>query len=235
MHRFERSTISGRNLKNFRASWKAWKKSDKMVQRVFFWNSTASGTDSLLPILEQRRRARSSPHQTAHPADARIQAIRDCGSDDSGHRVSREDQEKPIQPQTADQKRGDRSSALGGDLGGIEPRKSFCQTEQHLSGIAPEPLTSQQHQALLTIKGFPDGTSITIGQLAEQLQVAHHTAVELVDRLALQNLVFRETGTLDRRHVYIKLTERGLEIIETLTWANREELRRLSTRLNSFF
>jgi DNA-binding MarR family transcriptional regulator len=96
-------------------------------------------------------------------------------------------------------------------------------------------LTSQQHQALLTIKGFPDGTSITIGQLAEQLQVAHHTAVELVDRLTLQNLVFRETGTFDRRHVYIKLTDRGLEILETLTWAHREELRRLSTRLNSLF
>ena len=96
-------------------------------------------------------------------------------------------------------------------------------------------LTSQQHQALLTIKGFPDGKSITIGQLAEQLQVAHHTAVELVDRLTLQNLVVREAGTLDRRHVYIKLTDRGLEILETLTWAHREELRRLSTRLNSLF
>jgi O6-methylguanine-DNA--protein-cysteine methyltransferase len=36
-------------------------------------------------------------------------------------------------------------------------------------------LTSQQHQALLSIKGFPDGKVITIGQLAEQLQVAHHT------------------------------------------------------------
>jgi DNA-binding MarR family transcriptional regulator len=96
-------------------------------------------------------------------------------------------------------------------------------------------LTSQQHQALLTIKGFPEGKSITIGQLAEQLQVAHHTAVELVDRLTFHNLVLRETGTLDRRHVYIKLTDRGLEILEALTWAHREELRRLSTRLNSLF
>ena len=49
------------------------------------WNSTAPGTDSLLPILEQRRRARSSPDQTAHPADARIQAIRDGGRDDPWH------------------------------------------------------------------------------------------------------------------------------------------------------
>ena len=96
-------------------------------------------------------------------------------------------------------------------------------------------LTSQQHQALLSIKGFPDGKTITIGQLADQLQVAHHTAVELVDRLMLQDLVFREASTVDRRHVYIKLTDRGVEILEALTWVHREELRRLSRRLNSLF
>ena len=96
-------------------------------------------------------------------------------------------------------------------------------------------LTSQQHQALLAIKGFPDGKAMTIGQLAKQLQVAHHTAVELVDRLTLQDLVVREASTLDRRHVHIKLTNRGVEILESLTWAHREELRRLSRRLNSLF
>ena len=96
-------------------------------------------------------------------------------------------------------------------------------------------LTSQQHQALLAIMGFPDGKAITIGQLAKQLQVAHHTAVELVDRLALQNLVLREASMLDRRHVFLKLTAGGVEILETLTWAHREELRRLGTRLNSLF
>ena len=67
-------------------------------------------------------------------ADARIQAIRDGGRDDPWHRVSREDQEKPIQPQTADQKTSDRSSALGGGSGGIEPRKSFCQNEHPFIG-----------------------------------------------------------------------------------------------------
>jgi DNA-binding MarR family transcriptional regulator len=96
-------------------------------------------------------------------------------------------------------------------------------------------LTSQQHQALLSIKGFPDSKVITIGQLAEQLQVVHHTAVELVDRLTLQELVLREAGLADRRQVHIKLTGRGEEILEALTWSHREELRRLSKRLNSLF
>src|SRR6266478_3935883 len=36
-------------------------------------------------------------------------------------------------------------------------------------------LTPRQHQALLAIKGFPNRESITIGELAEQLQIAHHS------------------------------------------------------------
>jgi DNA-binding MarR family transcriptional regulator len=95
-------------------------------------------------------------------------------------------------------------------------------------------LTSRQHQTLLAIMGFPGG-SITVGQLAQQLQVAHHTTVELVDRLRLQKLVARETSTSDRRRVYVKLTQRGLATLETLTWAHRDELRRLSTYLGSLF
>ena len=92
-------------------------------------------------------------------------------------------------------------------------------------------LTSRQYQALLTIKGFPGGDCLTVGELAEQLQIAHHSAVGLVDRLALQVLVSREAGTEDRRQVYVKLTSRGLAILEKLTSAHKEELRRLGAHL----
>jgi DNA-binding MarR family transcriptional regulator len=74
-------------------------------------------------------------------------------------------------------------------------------------------LTSQQHQALLAIRGFPE-PSITVGQLAQQVQVAHHTAVELVDRLRLQKFVARETRISDRRSVCVKLTQDGLATLE---------------------
>jgi hypothetical protein len=43
MHRSERSTIRGGNLKNSRASWKALNKSDKIVQRVFFGKPRSAG------------------------------------------------------------------------------------------------------------------------------------------------------------------------------------------------
>jgi DNA-binding MarR family transcriptional regulator len=88
-------------------------------------------------------------------------------------------------------------------------------------------LTSRQYEALLAIKGFPARDWVTVGELAERLQIAHHSAVGLVDRLAVHKLVSREAGTADRRQVYVKLTTQGVAMLEELAWAHKEELRRL--------
>ena len=103
----------------------------------------------------------------------------------------------------------------------------------HFSEAAAEQagLTPQQHQALLTIMGFPGREQISIGELAERLQIRHHSAVGLVDRLVTQGLVTRQHGTSDRRQVYIALSEHGLALLETLSAAHREELRRLGPQL----
>src|SRR6266436_9757844 len=90
-------------------------------------------------------------------------------------------------------------------------------------------LTLRQHQALLAIKGFPNRESITIGELAEQLQIAHHSAVGLVDRSVEQNLIAREQGVEDRRQVYVRLSAHGTEVLQKLTNAHKDELRRLTS------
>ncbi|MBX3066578.1 MAG: MarR family transcriptional regulator [Anaerolineae bacterium] len=92
-------------------------------------------------------------------------------------------------------------------------------------------LTPQQHQALLTIKGFPERDYVTIGELAEWLQIKHHSAVGLVDRLVAQNLVTRETATEDRRQVYITLTAHGAALLSELTAVHKEEVRRIRSTL----
>jgi DNA-binding MarR family transcriptional regulator len=92
-------------------------------------------------------------------------------------------------------------------------------------------LTPRQHQALLAIKGFPKRERITVGELADQLQIAHHSAVGLVDRSVEQNLIVREPSLTDRRQVYIKLTAHGGEILEQLSDVHRAEIRRLGRRL----
>ena len=85
-------------------------------------------------------------------------------------------------------------------------------------------MTTQKYQALLAIKGFPGREHITIGELAERLQVKHHSAVGLVDRLVKKELVRRVPGEHDRRQVYVHLTPQGEELIEQLVRAHRKEL-----------
>jgi DNA-binding MarR family transcriptional regulator len=93
-------------------------------------------------------------------------------------------------------------------------------------------LTPQQHQALLTIKGYPGRDYVTIGELAERLQIRHHSAVGLVDRLEAQNLVARRDAEADRRQVYVTVTPRGLNLLEQLAAAHRTELQRIGPQIN---
>ena len=109
--------------------------------------------------------------------------------------------------------------------------RQFLHFSEHAAASAG--LTPRQYQALLAIKGFPGRESATIGELAEQLQIAHHSAVGLVDRLGLHKLVVREPSTNDRRQVYVSLTTRGVEVLEKLANSHKEELRRFGPRLSS--
>ncbi len=103
----------------------------------------------------------------------------------------------------------------------------FSEMAARQAGITP-----QQHQAILAIAGFPGQDQITISELAERLQIRHHSAVGLVDRLVAQDLVMREPGAADRREVYISLTPQGNDILAQLSAAHRQELRRIGPQLH---
>ena len=92
-------------------------------------------------------------------------------------------------------------------------------------------VTPQQYQALLAIEGFPGRDWVTVGELAEQMQVAHHSAVGLVDRLAAVRLVRRTPAKADRRRVEVHLTAKGLAVLEKLLRAHRAELQSVGPRL----
>ncbi|NJC96811.1 MAG: MarR family transcriptional regulator [Anaerolineales bacterium] len=103
----------------------------------------------------------------------------------------------------------------------------------HFSEEAAESLglTPQQHQVLLSIKGFPGRDRVTIKELAEQMQIRHQSAVGLADRLTAQGLLRREPSRTDRRQVYVTLTAKGLAILEQLSSIHKEELRRILPEL----
>ena len=94
-------------------------------------------------------------------------------------------------------------------------------------------LTPQQHQALLAIKGFPGRDRVTIGELAERLQIRHHSTVGLVNRLVAQGFVVREPDISDQRQVYVALTENGTQMLNQLSAVHREELRRVGPQLTT--
>lgn len=99
-------------------------------------------------------------------------------------------------------------------------------------GAASVGLTPKQYQAMLAIRGFPGRDSILIGELAERLQIRHHSAVGLADRLASQDLVARGQSPDDKRQVFLSLTERGEKVLEQLASMHRAELRRVGPEIN---
>lgn len=103
----------------------------------------------------------------------------------------------------------------------------FSETAAQAQGITP-----QQHQALLAIKGFPGRDRVTIGELAERLQIVHHSAVGLVNRLVKENYLQRLPDKKDRRKVFLTLTKRGESVLEELSAAHREQLRRIGPEIN---
>ena len=87
-------------------------------------------------------------------------------------------------------------------------------------------LTTEQYEALLALKAFSDDGGLTVGELSECVQVKHHTAVSLTDKLAARKLVTKRRAGRDRRYVYIKLTASGTRAVAALAAAHRREIRK---------
>ena len=92
-------------------------------------------------------------------------------------------------------------------------------------------VTPEQYEALLAIKAFTSPEGVTISQLSERLQVKHHSAVNIVDRLAERKLITRAAAEADRRRRHVNLTAKGEKLIDELATVHRKEIRTRSTEL----
>jgi DNA-binding MarR family transcriptional regulator len=88
------------------------------------------------------------------------------------------------------------------------------------AGIEP-----QQYLLLLQLKGLEGRRLATVGVLAERLQVRHHSAVALIDRLVRRDMVARRRLAADRRGVLIELRPAGHAILRRLALYSLAELR----------
>ena len=86
-------------------------------------------------------------------------------------------------------------------------------------------LKPQQHQLMLTLKGLPEGTRPSVGDIARRLQIKHHSTVELIDRLAARGYVRRHRGEADKREVLLTLARKGENVLRKLSLQHLAELR----------
>lgn len=88
-------------------------------------------------------------------------------------------------------------------------------------------ITPQQHQALLAIMGQPGKNWASIAEIADFLQLKHHTTVGLIDRCEAAELVQRSPDLEDRRQVRVTLLPKGEELLRHLSTRNLRELKNL--------
>lgn len=86
-------------------------------------------------------------------------------------------------------------------------------------------LEPQQYLLLLALRGLPLGRQASIRDLAERMQLRHHSVVELADRLERRSLLRRERSRDDQRKVILFLTPRGEKILTRLAQQRIAELR----------
>lgn len=86
-------------------------------------------------------------------------------------------------------------------------------------------LTTQQHQALLAIKAHTLTRPMSVGDLAGELLLKHHSAVELLGRLEKAGFTQKRADPEDRRRARISLTDAGEAVLAALSTNNLRELR----------
>jgi DNA-binding MarR family transcriptional regulator len=96
----------------------------------------------------------------------------------------------------------------------------FSERAARAAGLEPH-----QHQLMLALKGLPPTVRPRVGELAERLQIQHHSTVELANRLAANGYINRQHGTQDRREVLLSLTPKGEKVLRELTLHHHAELR----------
>jgi DNA-binding MarR family transcriptional regulator len=109
---------------------------------------------------------------------------------------------------------------------GIRRYLRFSEETVRSHGVTP-----QQYQLMLALKGFPGRDWAVVRELADRLQLRHHSVVELINRAQNQGLVERTADPDDARAVRVLLTEQGEQLLSRLSALHRDELRRMDAAL----
>ena len=102
----------------------------------------------------------------------------------------------------------------------------FSEDAARAAGVTPA-----QHQLMLAVKGWSGDGAPAISDLAEFLQLKHHSTVELVQRATAAGLVTTSTDPADHRRQLVGLTAEGDDTLASLSSLHRDELRRFRAEM----
>jgi DNA-binding MarR family transcriptional regulator len=95
----------------------------------------------------------------------------------------------------------------------------FAEEQARQEGVTP-----QQYVLLVVTRGHASYPMVTIGDIAQALQVRQSSASLLVDRSVRRGLLDRREDPADRRRAIVQLTEEGQRVLDVIMEANRREL-----------
>lgn len=101
----------------------------------------------------------------------------------------------------------------------------WSEREAAQAGLSP-----QQHQLLLLLRVHEGRANIT--DVANALQIRHHSAVGLIRRAEDLRLVERERDAMDHRVVRLRLTAEARQVLERLSRTHLDELQRAAALLH---
>jgi DNA-binding MarR family transcriptional regulator len=92
-------------------------------------------------------------------------------------------------------------------------------------------ITYPQYLLLLHALGTPERDWAYVGELAERMQLEHHSTVGLVSRCVTAGLAERRPDPDDRRQVQVHVTRAGRSRVSAIASAHEEELAALLREL----
>ena len=94
----------------------------------------------------------------------------------------------------------------------------------HLKYLKPFHLSVQQYQILHILRSaYPD--SLTVQSLKANMVDKTPNLTRMVDKLLAQKMVSRVRSNKDRRKVYIRITEKGIEFMTRIDFAQKDFLK----------
>ena len=106
--------------------------------------------------------------------------------------------------------------------------RRFLAASERIS--AESGITTQQYQAMLAIGAAAEPPAMK--DLAEELLLQPHAAVQMVDRLQKLDLAERRASPSDGRVVLVSLTEKGEDLLSGLAERHLEEVLKQEPKLS---